>query len=88
MGDKIFIPLTELKKKPNGEKSNPNSVRRVVKSNKVQSAGEHLIQHTKSDHHHGITCVPNVVDGQVVSIDVKCACGEMTRIVLKYDDQD
>lgn len=88
MGDKIFIPLTELKKKSNGEKTNPSINRRVVKNNKVQSIGEHLISHSDSDGQHGITCVPNRVDGQVISIDVTCACGETTRIILKYDDQD
>jgi len=88
MGDKIFIPLTELKKKSNGEKANPNVNRRVVKKNKVQSTGEHLIHHADAEGEHGMTCVPNVMDGRVVSIEVSCVCGETTLITLKYDDQD
>jgi len=87
MGDNLFVPLAEFRKNNNGDQSKATSLEKVVKKSNVHTAGEHPIEHERTDQQHGITCIPNIVDGKVSSIDVECACGQTTRIILEYGNE-
>ncbi len=87
MNENSFIPFSELREFPNGNKKKPALTKKVLKNKQVQNSGRRAISNQTNGHKsHDIQCSPVEKNGTVVAIDIKCGCGGETRIYLEYGD--